>query len=226
MTDNGTLSFLSQGKAVLDNVLVPWIFALEGSRGGGGEGGEGGGLSPEAAASRCKMCVMMLSSVVRGEETTNSDILMGIVLCLGTMLDTPIGEASDHFGLAVVASPAINQAPAVMGLLLKYYADATTEGKAKPCDWVSSDPFLSILYRARSCSTCGLLPGEPHLQFQVCSLCKDPAVGHFCCKEPCFAAFWRAGHKNTCAGRDKQKKKGKGGGGGGGGGAGSSGVAG
>jgi hypothetical protein len=54
-------------------------------------------------------------------------------------------------------------------------------------------------------------------RFQVCSLCNDPSVGLFCCKEPCFATFWRGGHKRVCTGRDKLKKKGKEIGGGGGG---------
>jgi hypothetical protein len=44
---------------------------------------------------------------------------------------------------------------------------------------------------------------------QVCSLCNDPAAGRFCSRDPYFAAFWRGGHKNTRAGRDKRKKKDK-----------------
>jgi hypothetical protein len=45
--------------------------------------------------------------------------------------------------------------------------------------------------------------------FQACSLCKDPAAGRFCCKDPCFAAFWKGGHKNECKGRDKGAKMAK-----------------
>jgi hypothetical protein len=215
LTDRKTLPLPIQGKTLLYNVFIPWIIALEDANSSSGNGG--GGLSPEAAANRRQMCILLLCSLVQQEVTNNTDILMGITLCLGTMLEETIGEAADRLGLVVGPTSAINQAPAVIGLLLKHYTEPGTDGKLKPDDWILRDPYMAPFYRARCCSVCGLLPAKPETQFQVCSLCKDPAAGQFCCKEPCFAAFWRGGHKNTCVGRDKMKKKGKAGGGGAGG---------
>jgi hypothetical protein len=78
---------------------------------------------------------------------------------------------------------------------------------------VKKDPVLFDLYTSRSCFTCGRLPSKPYLVFNFCSLCRDPAAGRFCCKDPCFKKAWKKGHKEVCAGRDKGKDKKKGPGG-------------
>jgi hypothetical protein len=82
-------------------------------------------------------------------------------------------------------------------------------------------PYAAEVYASLRCGTCGRVPGEGQKAFSFCSLCRDPAAGRFCCKEPCFAAFWWGGHKLVCKGRDKAKGTGRAGGGGGGGGGGS-----
>jgi hypothetical protein len=78
----------------------------------------------------------------------------------------------------------------------------------------SNDSYLAVVYNRLRCSHCGLVPPDPISKpFAYCALCRDPACGRFCSKRPCFEAFWRAGHRDTCAGRDKgkgDKKAGKG----------------
>jgi hypothetical protein len=79
-------------------------------------------------------------------------------------------------------------------------------GVRRPFPDQVADPVLGPLYRARRCATCGRLPDAVDAEFAMCSLCKDPAAGRFCCKEPCFREAWKKGHRNTCAGRDKGGK--------------------
>jgi hypothetical protein len=107
---------------------------------------------------------------------------------------------------------------------LSFFTDGAGDQRRFADEWVPLNPFLGALFRRYCCRTCRVL-SAPDVKLQVCSLCKDPAAGLFCCKEPCFAAFWRGGHKNECAGRDKMKKEKKkeGGGEGSKGGAGTSG---
>jgi hypothetical protein len=72
---------------------------------------------------------------------------------------------------------------------------------------VNALPFASEIFAPLRCGTCQRIPSAAALaqgrRFQVCSLCEDPAVGRFCCRTPCFGAFWLGGHKGTCAGRHK-----------------------
>jgi hypothetical protein len=125
---------------------------------------------------------------------------------IGTALGLTMREALDHVGVDPGDDWLGVDRPAALCILQRYAVDGR-----RVVEWVPSDPFLGPLYRGRCCSTCGLLPGAGNKLFQVCSLCKDPKAGQFCCKDPCFAAFWKAGHKKECAGRDKLKKKDKGG---------------
>jgi uncharacterized membrane protein YgcG len=202
----------------LCNVLPPLIVFSEGS-------GLDERLSPEAAAARRALCIeCLITYFSKFHHISGTAALCFLISLIGTAL----GKTMRETGEFLFRDPLdLKEAPAVFSILHGYTNTAGGE-KCRPMDWVPSDPFLGPIYRSRCCTNpnCGLLPGDPYLQFQVCSLCKDPAVGHFCCKEPCFAAFWRAGHKDTCAGRDKHKKKGKGGGGGGGDGGGGGGGAG
>jgi hypothetical protein len=100
--------------------------------------------------------------------------------------------------------------PAATELLQIYWEAGETDSKGlrRVADWIPSDPFLGPIYRSRCCKNpaCGILPAKAHEQFLFCSLCKDPAAGRFCCKDPCFAAFWKGGHNRECAGRHKLKE--------------------
>jgi uncharacterized membrane protein YgcG len=219
------LPLLPHHKTFLANLCVPLIVFLEGF------GAENEALSPEASARRRRLCagewVTMLTRRRGGDKYTGTDVLIHITKIFGTMLGLTMDQAAQTLtGGHVKPNALAGRTPTVVPFLhfsAHYTADRETR---KVEDWVLSDPFLGPVYRSCCCTSCGLLPGKIHQQFQVCSLCKDPAVGQFCCKDPCFAAFWRGGHKNTCVGRDKVKKKGKGGGGGGGDGGGGGGGAG
>jgi hypothetical protein len=66
-----------------------------------------------------------------------------------------------------------------------------------------------VLYERVKCATCGRIPGDISAAFSYCSLCRDPAAGRFCCKDPCFRDFWTKGHRDTCAGWDRASAGGK-----------------
>jgi uncharacterized membrane protein YgcG len=226
--------------ALVVNMCVPMVTFLDASSsnngsgsasssGGGGSRQSGGGasrssgggkqseLSPAAPASRRYLCTSLIMDCLRRDQLPGKEMFIDLCYAFGTVLGLSMAAAVDL--LADASEPITRmKAPAANALLHRSASDAP-DGKRKVEDWVPSDPFLAPLYHNECCSTCGLIPGDYSQQFQICSLCKDPAAGQFCCKEPCFAAFWRAGHKNTCAGRDKVKKRGEGGGAGGGGGA-------
>jgi hypothetical protein len=104
----------------------------------------------------------------------------------------------------------IMKVPADLAILHQFCTVSTEGDKVHVHPWVLSDPYLGPVYRQRCCFSCGLIPKMYcDKAFAYCALCRDPAAGRFCCKEPCFAAAWAAGHKKECAGRDKLRKKGK-----------------
>jgi uncharacterized membrane protein YgcG len=238
----GDSALKPQHRALVVNMCVPLVIFLDESTSGGGSGGSGGGsssgggasrssgggkqseLSPAAAASRRYLCTSLITECLRRENLLGTEMFIHLCYAFGTMLGLSVGAAADLLMGAEEPSSERAKAPAASALL-HYHTSTNPDGKRKVEDWVPLDPFLGPLYRRDCCVSCGLLPGHSSKQFQVCSLCKDPAAGQFCCKDPCFAAFWRGGHRDTCAGRDKLKKKkrkGTGGGGSDGGGAGQS----
>jgi hypothetical protein len=216
------LDLSSQFVVFLRNMFVPITLFIE-ERGSDASGGSGGGaglestLSAEAAATRRFTCASFWTAFIFLRNTTGAAVFLMIANVFGTMLGLTMAEGARTFtgGYMDLPDQSANRLPAAAYLLRAHFSEDASDGKRKPLYEVALDPFYGPIYRKYCCVTCGLLPGRA--AFQVCSLCKDPAVGHFCCKEPCFAAFWRGGHKNTCAGRDKMKKKGKGGSGGSGG---------
>jgi hypothetical protein len=219
--------------AYVVNSLIPYLVLCSGSSGGGGGGGGGGDrgaragrtLSPEAAASRRQLCLRTVYQLVDLAPYIAPEFTHKTLIVMGTALGLTFQEADKlmvYRGDTAAAGPgeppkraaALRDLPASV-LLLSLFAKDVDEGrKHKVMDFVHSDPFLGPLYRERCCSVCGLLPGDFVAELKVCALCKDPAAGQFCCKDPCFATFWKNGHKNTCRGRDKAGKgKGKKGGG-------------
>jgi hypothetical protein len=214
------------------SVLPALLVCIEGREGKSRSGGES--LTPAAAATRRRFALEALLGVPRA--TANGiGFVKSLTSCFGTVLGCTLKDATSMLPFLseqsvahrLIAEDPLWERPCELSLLYTRAAERVRDsGRYLVLDYVSSDSFLGPLYRQLCCSQCGLLPdiweGE---RFHACALCKDPAVGRFCCKEPCFAAFWRGGHKNECAGRDKGKKKGKEGGGEGskGGGAGRSG---
>jgi hypothetical protein len=165
-------------------------------------------LPPESAAARRRCCLRTLRMVTR-YDVDASEALFLTGACFGAIMRAG-GESGTVREGARVFSPADLQNgdySAALDMLFNNFSVRVEGDKRRPEEWVPSCPYLGPLWRRKSCATCGLLPGAVTAKpFQACSLCLDPAVGRFCCKEPCFAAFWRGGHKKECAGRDKLKK--------------------
>jgi hypothetical protein len=167
-------------------------------------------LTPSAVAARRRCCQALLmfldGCTVRSEQAAQL-----LATAVGTAVGCSLREALDACSLQAGqgGEDCLDRPSAVR--MLYWYVKAWGPDKMH---LVTSDPFLGPLYRRRSCATCGTLRGESDPEYRLCSLCKDPAVGRFCCKDPCFASFWKGGHSKTCAGRDKlkeAKKKAKGG---------------
>jgi hypothetical protein len=204
------------GATILVNLYTPMVVLLDAAAGSGSAGRET--LSPEAATRRLYLCCRALMDSIDVNDMYPRAFAQHYLNAFGTLRGQTYGESAEQLNMAWAALPALLRLPASYTLLLMLHPNVSADSHAfKVEDWVPSDPFLGPVYCKYSCTVCGLLPAKATQQFQVCSLCKDPAAGQFCCKEPCFAAFWRAGHKNTCAGRDKLKQIRKGVKGGGGG---------
>jgi hypothetical protein len=189
------------------NLMVPLVVLLEGS-----------GVDLEAFAARRRCCLHVLTDVMFRPPQDSDAFLLRMLAALGTAVGKTRRAAKEM--IIGVTDPDTSQLPAAAVLLIAFFSyNLTTnpEGKRAAESWVPADPFLGPVYRKYSCRVCGFLPARSTLQFQVCSLCGDPAEGRFCSKTPCYAEYWRGGHKNTCAGRHKHKKKGAEGGGAGGG---------
>jgi hypothetical protein len=217
--------------SLVANMLTPLVVFFEStSGGGGGNGGSGGdssgggddrsvdrwnkGLSSEAAAARRKLCLLHLDFFQPNPMRLETFFTL-MAICFGLILRLNYPQAvqlvqgpgfPDLETREVTDPDTAMTAFALHTMSMKALGPSLSPDKRKPLAWVPSDPFLGPLLRRRACSNCGLLPPDFMQCFQICSLCKDPAAGQFCCREPCFAAFWRGGHKNTCAGRGKGKK--------------------
>jgi hypothetical protein len=199
---------LPGARAFLHNALVFALVLLDASLSSGGEEAAGGPqpLSPEAAGARRRICIDFLIDNAKRDAGPS---LYDLATSFGTVLGSSLLVGMRLFHPDCTPAPGMEAAwsqPAEAHLLYRYCA--VLGDKGRPQEWITSCPFLGPLSRRRLCRTCGLVPGAvTDKPFQACSLCLDPSVGRFCCKEPCFAAFWRGGHKRECAGRDKMKKK-------------------
>jgi hypothetical protein len=207
--DRSSQKYVPAAATLLDNVLVPALICLEGSRAGSDTAP--GELPLGVAAARRKWCfrALAVSSKRLPADTAVFEYSIPFACISGKTYEAGL----DMFGLNVVAKRQAQGAPqrsSDLALLYVFYATippAEGEGQGK-CrlrdDSFASDPFLGPIYRSRRCATCGVLPGRfTDPPFAFCSLCNDPAAGRFCSREPCFAAFWRGGHKKECKGKDK-----------------------
>jgi hypothetical protein len=136
-----------------------------------------------------------------------------ISICLGTALGLTMleGESAVYpLKMGDRTATADKQYPAAL-YFLETLAETTADGSRM---FINSEalrnPYVVALKRRCCCTTCGRLP-PLEKTFPHCALCRDPACGRFCSKRPCFEAFWRAGHRDTCAGRGKGKGDKKGG---------------
>jgi hypothetical protein len=183
--------------SVLRAILVPALVCLEGSPLAAARRPS---LSPLAAAACRRTCI---DGITRVE---------GFKTSIPAAFAALLGETVRH-GCAMLFQHVKRGPDPVLDLpgevLLLYHntdpEDADEEGtKSSVPDFVKEDAYLGPLFRHRACRTCGLLPADPTQLYAFCSLCRDPAAGRFCCREPCFAKAWAAGHKSTCAGRKKK----------------------
>jgi hypothetical protein len=196
---DGTPSPVPQAVTFLSNMLPSALVALE-AREGGPEADAS--LSPAAAAARRTLCLSFLKEV----SGSASQTLLALSAAVGILLNCIAQEAARKVGPGYDVSH-WNAKDVSAALSLIHSTGTAEDGKVRVQDKVINNAFLGPLYRRRCCAVCGLLPDSADKLFQACSLCLDPSVGRFCCKEPCFAAFWKGGHKHECAGRDKLKKK-------------------
>jgi hypothetical protein len=207
--------------AFLVNMYVPLIIFLEGSSsgttsGGGGSSSSGGAkgdedLSEEALARRRRLCLAHIVGHALAEQGAREKMyLLLLISSVGMAAGGTMGRGREL--VTGDEDDAIApQVPAALTMLHSVYSNPAPGGKRVVEDWVPSDPFLGPLFRSRCCSTCKMLPAGATTAYMFCSACKDPKAGRFCCKDPCFVAFWKAGHKKTCAGLDKLKEAKKGG---------------
>jgi hypothetical protein len=180
-------------------VLVPTFVLREGAP------PLGPPLSPEASTARRSVFLFEVPNI---RET--SHVLQLIGSYIGSVrgrsmregMASVVGEMHEMMPLEFIV-------PADVQFMYTYVHDEGSKCRAPA--WILTDAYLGPVYNKYKCSTCGLLPGEVHALFSVCSLCKDSKAGRFCSKDPCFITAWKNGHKDTCAGRDKMKKKAKGG---------------
>jgi hypothetical protein len=175
-------------------------------------------LSPEAASAlRSLRNTSFCEWTIRDTTHSAIDLLTSVSMLLGSQLGLRLGEAMTMFDAVfhrqeengARADRVRMQLPADLSLMYMYIGGLSAGREKVPVPpWIPDDPFFGPVYERRGpCRTCGLLPGhviDPPYSF--CSLCRDPSVGRFCSKEPCFAAFWRGGHKKECAGRHKVKE--------------------
>jgi hypothetical protein len=235
LRDNGDKLSITADRAFLRNAYIPAVILLEGSAAGGGGGGGEGALGPGVALARRAQCVNFLYfGTAEVCDWPVEYLLCCVEMVVGCIVGGSRLEGARLVGLLdperdppELRDPelrAIYDQSADLNLLYNFKTRQEGAKRALCVPSVADDPFWKSVWSRRRCETCGLLPGSITTVFQACSLCLDPSVGRFCCKEPCFAAFWRGGHKNTCAGRDKMKRRKEGGGGGGGGGGSSGGT--
>jgi hypothetical protein len=199
---------------LLSNVLPPIVICIDTYL-----AGDSDSLAPSAAAARRGLCAGLFSGSIQGASTgplcSAPDLIKNMGMVFGTAAGRSLREGvrlSAMVGEDGGTDP--NYDAAASFHVLDLFCTGTeaasggdNSGKRRVgVDMVLTDPFLAPLARRWCCRTCGLL-GSATKSFQACSLCLDPSVGRFCSKEPCFAAFWRGGHKRDCAGRDKMKKK-------------------
>jgi hypothetical protein len=218
--DDTTRSVPPAAVAFIRNAFTPALVCLEAATGGAAGAqpeAAGDSLTPEVASARRALCLTALDDTTRSplvEQIWFSSFQHTIGILAGSVLGVSFKE-----GLQFLTSPYLELHndprygfPAELHML---YLFLDKEGdKRRAVESLYSDPYFGPIFRRRACRSCGLLPGDvTDKPFQACSLCLDPSVGRFCCKEPCFAEFWKGGHKKECAGRDKMKKKGKKGGG-------------
>jgi hypothetical protein len=205
----------------LHNVLSPALVCLD--KGGEGEGAAAA-LSPTVVAARRRACLTYMARcpfVVDGMDDLSGDHyavvmskVMNISIAVGAMLDLSLRDAmrlmdavDENSDAAAGGFSKDPYTPPAAVHMMQMSCEGVGTDQLKPFAWVPTDPFLGPIWRKRCCLTCGLIPEDPAMFYKACSLCLDPSVGRFCCKDPCFAAFWKGGHKNECAGRDKQMKK-------------------
>jgi hypothetical protein len=142
-----------------------------------------------------------------GRQPPAQVVLRVVSDCAGTAMGTRCLESNKLVGMNLQGKfAAIAGVPSEVALLQLLMA-----GNDEPPPEVEEEPLMMEVWRRRSCFTCGRLPDALEKEFNYCSLCRDPAAGRFCCKEPCFREAWKKGHKEVCAGRDKGKDKKKGG---------------
>jgi hypothetical protein len=193
------------------HVFVSALVCLE------GRPGAAGALPREVADARRRLTFTKLDArlhLALPQGSSTVDILEDLAMVFGTALNLSYGDAL-HLFAPSLKPKADDGTKIVVEFPAEYlcvFEMTVPEGDKRRLrnEALLSDPFLGPLCRKFACGTCGLLPGKVHEQFLFCSLCRDPAAGRFCCKEPCFAAFWKGGHKKECAGRDKLKKRGEG----------------
>jgi hypothetical protein len=136
----------------------------------------------------------------------------GLSVAMGTALGLSVKEGLEMIGVdsALLEMPGGEEnTPAALQLM--YRGTKTPEGPAAARGYevagqVQADRYFGALYANRKCATCGIIPKEFAKTYAFCSACGDPKAGRFCCKDPCFVAFWKGGHKNECAGRHKLKE--------------------
>jgi hypothetical protein len=201
--------------AFLQNTVIPALVCLEPPAGRGGGADTTAALSSEALAARRRLCTsVLLKSTSRFAQKPLSyiafvkDMDAAFGAAMGKTLAEIFGEVLDPSPLNVVPETDV---PFEVTLFYTCLAqgsgtvDTEKGGCIRAAEWILSDPYLGPVFRRRACkaSGCGLLPSSADKLFQACSLCKDASAGRFCSKEPCFAAFWKGGHKKECAGKKK-----------------------
>jgi hypothetical protein len=194
--------------AFLRNTMVPLLVCLE-------ESGQDGvspppGPSSAAAVARLRTCLATVGAASGTDSALAAMYTTWLAISLTTGLPFRDLAVPCMDGIYTLddSQPFFKVPPDVQLLYYHVQASANSPGKSELIDSsIATDPFLGPVYRRRACRTCQLLPRDVLAPlFQVCSLCQDPAVGRFCCKEPCYAAFWRGGHKKDCAGRHQLKE--------------------
>jgi hypothetical protein len=77
---------------------------------------------------------------------------------------------------------------------------------APPPGFLDTLPFAAEVYNSLRCVTCGKVPSATaailNQRFSFCARCGDRRY-RFCSRHPCFAAFWKNGHKNECKAKNK-----------------------
>jgi hypothetical protein len=165
------------------------------------------GLTPQAAAARRHQCLSTISHKLETMRNARAlDMLYNLGIAVGCVLGGTAAAGMKALSPGLVVSPNAPKLHEAADVTMLYTVADPVGDKRRPFEGIPENAFLGPTCRQRACRTCGLLPGEMSVLFPFCSLCRDPAVGRFCSREPCFAAFWKGGHKRECTGRDKKKK--------------------